>query len=59
VGLGALNAVSDGSAQAAPTQVVRSGDFSIIRLTSFVTFSTYIAPPASTCSAVAQFAIAP
>jgi uncharacterized protein YggE len=69
VGLGALNAVSDGSAQAVPTQAVRSGysfvssPFLSIGPTQVVTGQwsaiSYAAFPTSTCSAVAQFAIAP
>jgi len=57
VGLGPLNAVSDGSAAAIPTQAVRTGYFVSGLISASLT--SYIAPPDAGCSAVAQFAIAP
>jgi membrane-bound inhibitor of C-type lysozyme len=52
VGLGALNAVSDGSASIVPTQAVPSAWFA-------VGYAQFLAPISSSCSATAQFAIAP
>jgi membrane-bound inhibitor of C-type lysozyme len=51
VGLGALNAVSDGPAQTVLTPAVRTGDFAL-------GYAQFVTPVASGCSATAQFAIA-
>jgi uncharacterized protein YggE len=65
VGLGALNAVSDGSAPIVPTLAVRSGSFAAFSSLGTIgslggILTSYIPPPVSSgCSATAQFAIAP
>jgi membrane-bound inhibitor of C-type lysozyme len=56
LGLGALNAVSDGSAATGiPTLAVRTGEFS----GSLGILTAYIPPPSAGCSVTAQFTIAP